>query len=58
MKEFKFNLHLYIEAKSKAQAKELLQSALDNLSEMGHHAPFGCELVLADDTCEEYYTED
>ena len=58
MKEYQFNLHLYIEASSKKQAKERLQIALDNLGEMTGHSPFACGLAIADDACVEYHTEE
>lgn len=58
MKEYQFNLHLYIEASSKKQAKERLQIALDNLKEMTGYSPFSCELGMADDNCMEFHTEE
>lgn len=58
MKEYQFTTHLYITASSKKQAKERLQIALDNLREMTGHSPFGCELVLANDDCSVWHTEE
>ena len=58
MKEYQFNLHIYIEAISKEQAKEHLLIALDNLGEMNGHAPFGCDLEIANDHCVEFHTEE
>lgn len=58
MKTYQFDLSLIIDAKSKKEALERAENAMQNLREMIGYSPFECELEFHKDTCSEIEYEE